>query len=290
MAPMSAPIRRVALVAKPGSLEATELAREIQRFLRARGIEVVFEAAVAAALGVEAASVEALRAVELCVVAGGDGTLIHAVRLLDGVEVPIFGVNAGGQLGFLTEIPRGQAIEQLGPVVEGRFAVEARMKLRVTLERGGRQILRTEVLNDAVINRGAQARMVDLRTTIDGVPVTRFRADGVIVATPTGSTAYSLAAHGPILSPMLEAIIVNPICPHTLTQRPLVVPARCCMSIELLGATGEILLSLDGIVGEQLQLLDRVVIERSEKKLLLVKNPGLDFYGILRSKLGWGER
>jgi NAD+ kinase len=165
------------------------------------------------------------------------------------------------------------------------------MKLVVTLMRGGRKLLETDVLNDAVINRGALATMVDLRTSIDGAHVTSFRADGVIVATPTGSTAYSLAANGPILVPTLEAVIVNPICPHTLTQRPLVVPDSCTTTIEVLAANGELLLSLDGRAGEEeLQVGDQIAVRRSAHRALLVRNPELDFFKVLRSKLHWGER
>ncbi len=287
-------VRTVALVAKPGSHEALALAREIRELLAARRVHVLLEAALAAALdepaGAQPATREETRASDLCVVAGGDGTLIHAVRLLDGAEVPIFGINAGGQLGFLTEIPRARALPLLEQALEGGCPVERRIKLAVELTRAGRRLLSAEVFNDVVINRGALARMVELRTDIDGVRVTRFRADGVIVATPTGSTAYNLAANGPILLPTLDAIVVSAICPHTLTQRPLVLPDRSRVQFEVLAANGELLLSLDGQVGEALEVGDRVEVRRSEHGVLLVHNPELDFFQILRSKLGWGER
>jgi NAD+ kinase len=282
----------IALVAKPKSDEALALARELLQLLVGRGLQVQLEPALAQQLGAGlAATPEAMRQAQLCVVVGGDGTLIHAVRILDGAEVPVFGINAGGQLGFLTEIPRARAIPLLEQALEGRCPIEARMKLVVTLMRGGRKLLETDVLNDAVINRGALATMVDLRTSIDGAHVTSFRADGVIVATPTGSTAYSLAANGPILVPTLEAVIVNPICPHTLTQRPLVVPDSCTTTIEVLAANGELLLSLDGRAGEEeLQVGDQIAVRRSAHRALLVRNPELDFFKVLRSKLHWGER
>jgi NAD+ kinase len=145
-------------------------------------------------------------------------------------------------------------------------------------------------LNDAVINRGAFARMVDLKTRIDGAEVTSYRADGLIVASPTGSTAYSLAAQGPLLLPSMEAILVNPICPHSITQRPLVVPDRASIEVQLHDAQGEILLSLDGQNSYALQEGDRVVVERAPHHALLIKNPHLDFFGVLRAKLRWGER
>jgi len=212
------------------------------------------------------------------------------VRLLGGAPVPVFGVNAGGLLGFITEITPAEAIPLLGRVLVGDFHAEPRMKLRVRLRRGATLMEESDVLNDAVINRGALARMVDLKTSIDGLPVTSFRADGVIVATPTGSTAYSLAAQGPILYPTMEAVVLNPICPHTLTQRPLVVSDRSRMTFEVVDAEGELMLSLDGHASHQLLVGDRVEVERSPDRALLVKNPDRDFFAILRAKLRWGER
>ncbi len=281
----------IALVAKPRSNEALELAREVLAYLRGRGVRVQLEPALAKHFDRKLSATAAqMQRAQLCVVAGGDGTLIHAVRILDGAEVPVFGINAGGRLGFLTEIPRARAFPLLAEALAGRCPIEPRLKLAVTLTRNGRRLLEAEVLNDAVINRGALATMVDLRTSIDGAHVTSFRADGVIVATPTGSTAYNLAASGPILVPTLEAVIVNPICPHTLTQRPLVVPDSCTTTIEVLAASGELLLSIDGQVGEELQVGDRVAVKRSAHRALLVRNPELDFFKILRAKLHWGER
>ncbi|MHB1843504.1 MAG: NAD(+)/NADH kinase [Deltaproteobacteria bacterium] len=283
-------VTAVALIAKPGNGEASALAREIVQFLRARSITPLLEGPLAGELGLAAAEPARLREAGLCVVAGGDGTLIHAVRLLDGAEVPIFAVNAGGQLGFITEIPRAQALPLLERALAGTLAIEARQKLRATLTRKGKTLIDAEVLNDAVINRGATARMVDLRTSIDGETISSFRADGVIICTPTGSTAYNLAANGPILFPTMDVVLITPICPHTLSQRPLVVPDRCCTRVEVLAAHGELLLSLDGQVGENLELGDCVELRRAPHRVLLVKNPGLDFFEILRQKLHWGQR
>jgi NAD+ kinase len=285
-------VETVALVAKPGSAEAVSLAREIRDLLRGRRLRVLLETALASALddSESPAAKDDMQNAQLCVVAGGDGTLIHAVRLLNGAEVPVFGINAGGQLGFLTEIPRARALTLLDQALAGECPIEPRIKLAVELVRGAQRVLSAEVLNDAVINRGALARMVELSTEIDGARVTRFRADGVIVATPTGSTAYNLAANGPILLPTIEAIAVSAICPHTLTMRPLIVPDTSHIQIEVLSANGELLLSLDGQVGEELQVGDRVELHRSEHRVWLVRNPELDFFQILRSKLAWGER
>jgi len=282
-------IRNVSVVIKQNGDDAREIGTALLEHLEVRGCTVVCETALAAPLGRAAATPEALQKVDLCVVVGGDGTLIRAVRLLDGAEVPVFGVNAGS-LGFLTEIPRTQAVELLDATLDGKVRIEPRIKLRVRLMRGGQQIVDEEILNDAVINRGAFARMVDLKVRIDGADVTSYRADGLILASPTGSTAYSLAAQGPLLLPSMEAIVVNPICPHSLAQRPLVVPGGARIEVQVHDAQGEILLSLDGQSSFGLEAGDRVLVDRAPHRALLVKNPQLDFFAVLRAKLRWGER
>jgi NAD+ kinase len=175
-------------------------------------------------------------------------------------------------------------------VLGGDYRIERRMKLLVELERNGARILSNEVLNDAVINKGALARIADLECTVDGRRVTTYKADGVIVATPTGSTAYSLSANGPITVPTLEAILVTPICPHTLTQRPLVIPDHCEVELVLTSDNGEVYLTLDGHTGLPMQQGDKLRVRRSVRPILLVKNPHIDFFGLLRAKLRWGER
>ncbi len=282
-------IQKVSIVIKRSGDEAKQIGAGLLQHLRDQGCEVAVDASLAVSLGLEPATPEQLRSVQLCVVVGGDGTLIRAVRLLDGAEVPVFGVNAGS-LGFLTEIPRAQATTLLDQALAGTAPVEPRNKLRVRLMRGTQQIVDEEVLNDAVINRGAFSRMVELKTRVDGAEVTSYRADGLIVASPTGSTAYSLAAQGPLLHPSMEAILINPICPHSLSQRALVVPDRAQIEVELHTAQGEILLSLDGQSTHSLEAGDRVLVNRAPHRALLVKNPQLDFYGVLRAKLRWGER
>jgi len=276
---MSKRIRSVALVGKGGSPEAEVIARQL--------VDQLVEAEIAHRLEQPVAALEAIRACDLCVVVGGDGTLIRAARLMGTSEVPIFGVNAG-YLGFLTEVPRERAMLLLARVLEGEYQSEARIQLRVRLVREGQSLIEEDVVNDAVINRGAFARMVELRTSIDGAEVIRFRADGLIVATPTGSTAYNLAANGPILMPAMEALVISPICPHTLTQRPLVVSDRSKISIQVMESQGELLLSLDGQTSSPLQTGDRVEVERGKTRTWLVRNPEVDFFEILREKLRWG--
>jgi len=277
---MSAPCpvpRRVGIVHKLPSAEAAETAQQVGKFLRAKGIEVVTD------------EVEAGRTADLIVVLGGDGTLIHAQSLLHGRPAPILGVNMGS-LGFMTEVPQSGLYPALEQVLAGKAEVSERMKLRVHLHRGGARepALDEEVLNDVVIAKSALSRMAELDARCSGEYVTTYRADGVIVATPTGSTAYSLAANGPIMYPTMRGVIVAPICPHTLTQRPIVMPDDVNIEIFLTNDT-EAYLTLDGQKGQPLKKGDRVQVKQSYNRVLLVRNPNLDYFGILRAKLRWGE-
>jgi NAD+ kinase len=284
-------IKRVCLIANSAKPEALQLVRELSELLHARGVASVCEEHVGRMLGLSYGSMPQLGQSDLCIVLGGDGTLIHAAYVLGANPVPILGVNLGA-LGFMTEIPRAEVRAALDRVLAGDFRVEPRMKLRVHLHRGeeGRKLLDAEVLNDAVINKGALARIIDLEASIDGAYVTTYKADGVIVSTPTGSTAYSLSAGGPILYPTMHAFIVNPICPHTLAQRPIVIPDDREINLRLKSESSEVFLTLDGQTGLPLVPGDRIQIKQSMNKVLLVKNPNVDYFGILREKLGWGER
>jgi len=270
--------RRVGIVAKVTSAEASETATYVGQFLTNKGVEVITDEAVIA------------READLVVVLGGDGTLIHAATLLQGRPVPILGVNMGS-LGFMTETPQSEMYAALDQVLDGGALVTQRMKLRVHLHRGGRpeRALDNEVLNDVAISKSPFSRMAELDLRCSGQYVTTLKADGVIVATPTGSTAYALAANGPILYPTMRGVVVAPICPHTLTQRPLVVPDDETLDILLMN-DAEVFLTLDGKKGLALARGDRVQVKQSYNRVLLVKNQKLDFFGILRAKLRWGER
>jgi NAD+ kinase len=276
--PCSVP-RRVGIVPKKTSAEATETAHYVERFLQQKGVEVLRDER---QVGAEA---------DLVVVLGGDGTLIHAAHLLQGRPAPILGVNMGS-LGFMTEVPQSGMYAALDMVLAGQATVSPRMKLRVHLHRGGSADgpeLDAEVLNDAVISKGALSQMAELDTSYGNTFVTTYKADGVIVATPTGSTAYSLAANGPIVYPTMRGVIVTPICPHMLTQRPIVLPDDPLVNIVLLN-DAKVYLSLDGQTGVPLARGDRVEVRPSPNRVLLVRNPQFDFFGILRTKLRWGER
>ena len=270
--------KRVGIIHKVTSAEATETALLVARFLETKGVEVVTDKA------------EVGRSADLVIVLGGDGTLIHAASLLGGRPVPILGINMGS-LGFMTEVPQSRMYEAMELVLAGKAQVSERMKLRVHLHKGGssERALDAEVLNDVVIAKSALSRMAELDTRCTGGYVTTYKADGVIVATPTGSTAYALAANGPIMVPTMRGVIIAPICPHTLTQRPLVVPDDENIEILLMNDT-EVYLTLDGQKGLPLERGDRVQVKQSYNRVLLVRNPNLDFFGILRAKLRWGER
>lgn len=288
---MSQRIQRVGIVPRISHPEALEKCRELCAWLQQKGRDVFVDGSVDPSIGGQRLSPEDFKErIELLVVLGGDGTLIHAASLIEGREVPIFGVNMGS-LGFMTEIPVGDLYDRLEETLEGDYTVTERMKLEASLFRGdGPALVTRQVLNDVVISKGALARIADLEATIDGSLVTLYKADGVIVATPTGSTAYSLSANGPIIHPSLEAVVISPICPHTLTQRPIVVPPDQAIRITLQSANGEVFLTLDGQTGMALEQGDRVEVVRSKDRVLLVRNPRLDYFSILRAKLRWGER
>jgi len=281
-------VKTVAVVVKRGSSEAVALAQQVRA--RFPDLELLAEPELAAATGWPAVPEEEMsRRAELILVLGGDGTLIHAARMVRGRAVPILGVNLGS-LGFLTEVPRSELFARLPEVISGRARLHTRMKLACRLHRGGKVIVEDEVLNDVVINRGAMARIADHEVSLDGQYMTTFKSDGVILATPTGSTAYALAAGGPIVHPALECAVVAPICPHALTQRPFVVPGDQVVNVVLRSPAADVYLTLDGQAGHALQQGDRLEVWRSSNRTVLVSNPNMDYFGILRQKLHWGER
>ncbi|HWV39422.1 MAG TPA: NAD(+)/NADH kinase [Vulgatibacter sp.] len=288
---MPSAIERVGIVPRRNHPVAERTSRELCEWLRGRVREVWVEDVGAGSFGAAAVPASELKdLVDLIVVLGGDGTLIHAASLLEGAPIPIVGVNMGS-LGFMTEVPVTETYRMLEQVLAGDYEVDRRMKLDVQLLRGdGPPIIEGQVLNDVVISKGALARIADLEATLDGSLVTLYKADGIIVATPTGSTAYSLSADGPIVHPSLDVVVISPICPHTLTQRPIVVPPDRPIHVELKSDNGEVFLTMDGQTGLAMRQGDHVAIRRSEDRVLLVRNPRLDYFSILREKLRWGER
>jgi NAD+ kinase len=281
-------IRKVLIVGKRGSPAARPAIRRVARLVQARGLEVFFDPETARSLGKGARRGDPAAA-DLVVVVGGDGTLLSAARGLAGQPRPILGINLGG-LGYMTETGPEEAEPVLAEVLSGRYSVGRRMTLEATLLRGRRAIARQVVLNDAVIAKSALARMIDLEVGIDGGEVTTYRADGLIVSTPTGSTAYSLSAGGPIIHPEMAALLIAPICPHTLTMRPLVIPAEARVEVTLATRDSEVYLTLDGQVGHPLRGGDRVRVRRGATPVLMVRSRRQSHYEVLRRKLRWGER
>ena len=288
------PMRRVGVVAKAGSAEAGAATRELVDWLRRRGLDVALGEVSMATIGGGSAGAAAnpiprfdpADRYDLVVVLGGDGTLLSVARSV-APDVPIFGVNVGN-LGFLTEINRAELYPSLVKVLDGEFAIEERALLDAELRRAGGGSSRFRALNDAVVTKGAQARIIELTLRVDGNLVARFRSDGLIIATPTGSTAYNLSAGGPILYPLLPVIVLTPICPHALTLRPVVVPAASAVEVTLETRGEEVILSLDGQEGCPLAGGDTVAIRRAEAPVKLVKVSGRTFYDSLRGKLRWG--
>ncbi|MDC0709421.1 NAD(+)/NADH kinase [Stigmatella sp. ncwal1] len=281
-------MQTLAIVAKRDKQEAAALAAQIQE--RYPHLTLLGERYLAQELGwPRVDDRELAQRADLVVVLGGDGTLIYTARLLAGRAVPILGVNLGS-LGFMTEVPVEELFSLLDDVLAGRFNVDSRMKLTCRLLREGRAIIEEEVLNDIVINKGALARIADHETSIDGVPITTYKADGIILATPTGSTAYSLSAGGPIVHPSVDCTILSPICSHALTQRAIVVPADRVIRITLRRETADTYLTLDGQTGHGLQSNDCIEVVRSPNRVNLIRNPRVAYFTILRQKLHWGER
>jgi NAD+ kinase len=278
--------RRVGVVAKAASAEAMRTASELDEWLVWRGIEVRLEEA-SLPSGVEGTTPVLPGAdVDLVVVLGGDGTLLSVARALERTT-PILGVNMGS-LGFLTEVNRGDLYPTLVRVLTGQFVLEERSLLSAEVQRGNGESLRYRVLNDAVIAKTALARIIELGLVVDGNLVGNFRADGLIISTPTGSTAYNLSAGGPILFPQLPVSVITPICAHTLSLRPLVVPDKSRIEVTLHTEREEVYLTLDGQEGAELHHRDRVLIGRSDTVVHLVKAAGRTFYESLRGKLRWG--
>ena len=305
-------IERVAIATKTGSREAVAAAGELSEWLRRRGLAVALDERCQRALDVEATVYDPEEAYGLVVVLGGDGTLMSVARA-QRHGVPILGVNLGG-LGFLTEINRGELYPSMVQILAGRFGTEARSLLDVELDRAAASNrpaaapaaagrlpearsadaappapIAYKALNDAVVTKSALARIIDLRIEVDGRLVARYRSDGLILSTPTGSTAYNLSAGGPIVYPTLPVIVLAPICPHTLTHRPLVVPESSLIEVRLETPDQEVYLTIDGQEGTTLEPDDRVRVRSSQAKANLVRISGRSFYDGLRSKLRWGS-
>lgn len=283
-------IRRVGVVLKTSSNEAADLGRQLLVELERLGIEPVLDRSSAEVLGSDGGCrrSELTAGSDLVVVLGGDGTLLSVTRgPIRGT--PILGINMG-TLGFLTEHPAEQLFPMLYATIEGRATLERRERLEVTVTSPGSEPSNHSVLNDVVVNKSALARMLVLSMHVNDQFVSRFKADGLIVATPTGSTAYNLSAGGPILYPTLDVLLVTPICPHTLTNRPIALSLDSVVDIRLESLSEEVFLTLDGQQGFPLTTRDLVRIQRSSDPVYLITEPSRSYFQVLHRKLKWGER
>jgi len=284
-------IKTVGIISKPGVPAATALVPKLMDWLRDRRINVRFdeETAEYAGTGGAISREEVPQGADLVIVLGGDGTLLSAARAIGGREVPLFPVNLGG-LGFLTAITVDSFFPDLERAFRGEQRIGKRKLLHCQLVREGDIVGEYEALNDVVITKSAIARMIDLDAHVDQMFVCRYKADGLILATPTGSTAYSLSAGGPIIFPSVGCICLTPICPHMLTNRPVIVPDSSVVRIICQAEGGSAFLTIDGQIGEPIRKDDQVICRSSDHTLMLVRPPNMLFFDVLRQKLKWGER
>jgi NAD+ kinase len=284
-------MERIGIIAKPHRQEAKEILDKLVPWLKENKKEVYIDIDTASLIGLSSPypKPKIPSMVDMIIVLGGDGTLLSVARLINDNDVPIFGVNLGG-MGFLTEVTREELYPTLEKIFSGDYIVHERLKLTTHIYRQGEKIAEYSAINDVAINKGALARIIDLEAFIDGKYLATYKADGLIVSTPTGSTAYSLSAGGPIIYPTIEALILNPICPHTLTNRPLVVPDNVKIEVTLASENEDVFLTMDGQVGFALKYRDMVQVKKSHRKIKLILSPDKDYFQVLREKLKWGER
>jgi NAD+ kinase len=279
------------IISRPRRSNLDVVVPPLLKWLETRGVQALYDEETAGSLpgGSKGRIRQAVAdSSQLLLVLGGDGTLLAAARLAAPRGIPILPINMGS-LGFLTSFTLDELYPALEETLAGRSSFSERVMLKVELERAGKLVESQNVLNEAVINKGALARMIELELSIDADFVCRYRADGLIVASPTGSTAYSLSAGGPIIHPAVESFVITPICAHMLSDRPLVVRDSSSIEMQLSGNTESVFLTLDGQRGIPLEATDRVRISRAKELLKLIQPPRKSYFEILRNKLKWGE-
>jgi len=283
--------RNIGIISRPRRSDLSEVVPPLLSWLQGHSIHVAYDQETASSLAEpsEGRSREQVAAAsDLLLVLGGDGTLLAAARVAAPRGIPILPINMGS-LGFLTSFMLKELYPALEDILDGRLTISERVMLHAELQRGDKILDKQTVLNEVVINKGALARMIELELSIDQDFVCRYRADGLIVASPTGSTAYSLSAGGPIVHPSVESFLITPICPHTLSDRPVVVGDTSIIEVKLSAGTESVFLTLDGQKGIPLQATDRVRITRAQQLLKLIQTPNKSYFEILRNKLKWGE-
>jgi len=282
---------KVGIVGKIENSEVVDLTRILVEEFGSLGVEVYLENKLADLAGnnncTELENIH--KHSDVVIVLGGDGTFLGVSRILSGTDIPVVGINMGN-LGFLTEVTRKEALQLVDIIANGSYEVENREMLSAKVIRKNKQFCSYDVLNDVVISRGIVSRVVDLSLEINDKQISTFKADGLILATPTGSTAYSLSAGGPIVFPALPLMIITPICPHTLTNRPLVVSNERVVRVRSLTDTTQVHLTLDGQISFDLMAGDVVEVTKSKKSVKFIRSPFRDYFSILKTKLMWGER
>ena len=289
-------IKRIGIVLKPHQHDALKTICDLTTWLSERAIEVVGGPDIErervehqTGCAVKEVPDEKLAAsVDLILVLGGDGTMIATARMIEDLEVPVLGINYGG-LGYLTEFRIEELYSALGSILDGNYRLDKRVMLRTLHQRGDEVVNRNRVLNDVVINKSALARIIEIEAYLNDQFVNSFRADGLIVSTPTGSTAYNLSAGGPVIFPSMNAIVITPICPFTLSNRPIVVPDDAVIELRLKTDQEDVALTLDGQVGFPLKIGDRVVIQKSRTTFNLIQPSNRNYFDVLRDKLRWGR-
>ena len=283
-------IKSVGIVVKPNHQEAWETACELSEWFQQRGISPIGRPrAEAEVCDIETVEVKKFRdEADLIVVLGGDGTMISTARLTGKRQAIVLGINYGS-LGYLTEFRIEEMFDALESILKGDFESDVRVMLDIEHWRGNEKLAAGRVLNDVVINKAALARIIEVEVELNGQHVNSYRADGLIVSTPTGSTAYNLSAGGPIVYPSMNAVVLTPICPFTLTNRPIVIPDESEIILKLASNSGEVVLTLDGQIGYDLETNDHVKIRKSATSFNLVKPPNRNYFDVLRNKLKWGR-
>lgn len=279
-------VKRIGLVVKRDR-KAINKADELEEWLSVRGVQVVRKENMVSKEPIESKKEPTAPDNLFCLfVLGGDGTFLSAVRWIGDQKVPVLGVKFG-EIGFLAATTEDNLFASAQSILENRFVTEERMRLQVTVVREGKVVINETVLNDVVINKGALAQLAHIETYIDEQFLTTYRADGLIVATPTGSTAYSLAAGGPIIHPTVPAIIMTPICPFTLTNRPLIIPDSACIGIRLDKKSSDIMLTVDGQAGFKLAADDRIDVKKAHQPVHMITISDQPYFDVLKAKLRW---
>ena len=284
-------VKKIGVFCKPKAPSATDILGRLIPWLRKQNYHIFLDEGTAAIINETSShkKKEIFQQADLLIVLGGDGTLLSVARVAHPHNIPILAVNLGS-LGFLAEISIDELYPTLENILAGKFEIENRMLLNACIWRNGEKVENHNVLNDVVINKGAVARVINLQVLVNGQYMTSYRADGLIIATPTGSTAYSLSAGGPIIHPSMHTLVLSPICPFTLTNRSILIPDQSIIQVKLAAEYDDVRVTLDGQEGYDMRAGDILEIKKTKTPLQLIRGPNKNYYQILRDKLHWGSQ